>query len=107
MKFITQLRLMLNPAEGVQHLTSRISEETLAAIDGHHPLSVGIHVKMDLILPLDKFKKLGRKRSRVDVSGSLPRLPIKIALFIIAQPSSDPDISKQLIRIMKYPDRLK
>jgi hypothetical protein len=38
-----------------------------------HPLSVGTDVKMDLILPLDKFKKFGRKRSRVDVSGSVIR----------------------------------
>ena len=38
-----------------------------------HPLSVGTDVKMDLILPLVKFKKFGRKRSRVDVSGSVIR----------------------------------
>jgi hypothetical protein len=37
------------------------------------PLSVGNHVKMDLILPLYKFKKYGGKRSRVDVSGSVIR----------------------------------
>ncbi len=38
-----------------------------------NPLSVGTDVKMDLILPLDKFKKYGGKRSRVDVSGSVIR----------------------------------
>jgi hypothetical protein len=37
------------------------------------PLSIGTEVKMDLILPLDKFKKFGRKRSHVDVSGSVIR----------------------------------
>ncbi|MEA1947685.1 MAG: PilZ domain-containing protein [Thermodesulfobacteriota bacterium] len=36
-------------------------------------LSVGTNVKMDLILPIDKFKKYGGKRSRVDVSGSVIR----------------------------------
>ena len=39
----------------------------------NHPLSVGTDVKMDLILPLGKFKTFGRKRSRVDVSGSVIR----------------------------------
>jgi hypothetical protein len=38
-----------------------------------HPLSVGTDVKMDLILPLDRLKKFGRKRSRIDVSGSVIR----------------------------------
>ena len=38
-----------------------------------NPLSVGTDVKMDLILPPDKFKKYGGKRSRVDVSGSVIR----------------------------------
>ena len=38
-----------------------------------HPLSVGTDVKMELILPLNKFKKYGGKRSRVDVSGSVIR----------------------------------
>ncbi|RZB31146.1 MAG: hypothetical protein SRB2_04671 [Desulfobacteraceae bacterium Eth-SRB2] len=37
------------------------------------PLSVGTHVKMDLVLPLYKFKKYGGKKSRVDVSGSVIR----------------------------------
>jgi len=38
-----------------------------------NPLSVGTDVKMDLILSLEKFKKFGSKRSRVDVSGSVIR----------------------------------
>lgn len=38
-----------------------------------NPLSVGTDVKMDLILPSDKFKKLGGKSSRVDVSGRVIR----------------------------------
>jgi hypothetical protein len=38
------------------------------------PFSVGTDVKMDLILPSNKFKKLGGKRSRVDVSGSVIRI---------------------------------
>ena len=37
------------------------------------PFSVGTDVKMDLILPSDKFKKLGGKRSRINVSGSVIR----------------------------------
>lgn len=37
------------------------------------PFSVGTDVKMDLILPSDKFKKLGGKRSRIDVSGRVIR----------------------------------
>lgn len=37
------------------------------------PFSVGTNVKMDLILPSDKFKKLGGKRSRINVSGSVIR----------------------------------
>lgn len=38
-----------------------------------NPLSVGTDVKMDLILPLDKFNKIGGKKSRVDISGSVIR----------------------------------
>jgi len=38
------------------------------------PFSVGTDVKMDLILPSNKFKKLGGKKSRVDVSGSVIRI---------------------------------
>ena len=38
-----------------------------------NPLSVGTDVKMDLILPLDKFKRFVSKKSRVDVSGSVIR----------------------------------
>jgi Tfp pilus assembly protein PilZ len=37
------------------------------------PFSVGTNVKVDLILPPDKFKKLGGKRSRINVSGSVIR----------------------------------
>jgi hypothetical protein len=37
------------------------------------PLSVETDVKMDLILPLDKFNEIGGKKSRVDVSGSVIR----------------------------------
>jgi Tfp pilus assembly protein PilZ len=37
------------------------------------PFTVGTDVKMDLILPSDKFKKLGGKRSRINVSGSVIR----------------------------------
>ena len=37
------------------------------------PLSVGTDVKMDLILPLDKFKSGEDNRSRIDVSGSVIR----------------------------------
>ena len=37
------------------------------------PLSVGTHVKMDLILPLERFNKTGGKKSRVDVAGSVVR----------------------------------
>jgi len=37
------------------------------------PLSVGTSVKMDLILPLDKFNKTEGKKSRIDVSGSVVR----------------------------------
>jgi hypothetical protein len=37
------------------------------------PLSEGSHVKMNLILPLNKLKKYGGKKSRVDVSGSVIR----------------------------------
>ena len=37
------------------------------------PLSVGTEVKMYLILPLEKFNKIGGKKSRVDVSGSVIR----------------------------------
>jgi hypothetical protein len=37
------------------------------------PLSVGTDVKMDLIIPLDKFKTGKNNRSRIDVSGSVIR----------------------------------
>ena len=37
------------------------------------PLSIGTNVKMDLILPLDKFKKFEGKRSRINVAGSVIR----------------------------------
>jgi Tfp pilus assembly protein PilZ len=37
------------------------------------PFSVGTGVKMNLILPSDKFKKLGGKRSLINVSGSVIR----------------------------------
>ena len=37
------------------------------------PLSVGTDVKMDLILPLEKFKHGKDKRSRIHVSGSVIR----------------------------------
>jgi Tfp pilus assembly protein PilZ len=37
------------------------------------PFSVGTNVKIDLTLPSDKFKKLGGKRSRINVSGSVIR----------------------------------
>jgi hypothetical protein len=37
------------------------------------PLSVGTDVKMDLIIPLDKFKIGKNNRSRIDVSGSVIR----------------------------------
>ena len=37
------------------------------------PFSVGSSVKMDLTLPLDRFKKTGGKRSHVHVSGSVIR----------------------------------
>ena len=37
------------------------------------PLSVGTEMKMDLILPLNRFNKTGGKRSHVDVSGSVIR----------------------------------
>ena len=37
------------------------------------PLSVGTDVKMDLIIPLDKFKSGENNRSRIDVSGSVIR----------------------------------
>jgi len=37
------------------------------------PFSVGTDVKLGLILPSDKFKKLGGKRSRIDVSGRVIR----------------------------------
>ncbi|MEA1947831.1 MAG: PilZ domain-containing protein [Thermodesulfobacteriota bacterium] len=39
----------------------------------YNPLSLGTDMKMELILPLDKFKKFGSKRSRVDVSGLVIR----------------------------------
>jgi hypothetical protein len=38
-----------------------------------NPLSVGTHVKMDLILPLAKFNQTGNKRSHVNISGSVIR----------------------------------
>ena len=38
-----------------------------------NPLSVGTEVKMDLILPLDKFKTGKNNRSRIDVSGYVIR----------------------------------
>ena len=37
------------------------------------PLSVGTEVKMDLLLPLDKFKTGKNYRSHIDVSGSVIR----------------------------------
>ena len=37
------------------------------------PLSVGTGVKMDLILPLEKFKTEKANRSHIDVSGSVIR----------------------------------
>ena len=37
------------------------------------PCSVGTDVKLYLILPSDKFKKLGGKRSRINVSGFVIR----------------------------------
>jgi len=39
----------------------------------HTPVSLGTKVKMDLILSSDKFKKLGGKSSRIDVSGRVIR----------------------------------
>jgi hypothetical protein len=38
------------------------------------PLPVGTEVKMDVILPLDKFNKIEGNKSRVDVSGSVIRI---------------------------------
>ena len=38
------------------------------------PLSVGTDVKMDLIIPLDKFESGKNNRSRIDVSGSVIRI---------------------------------
>jgi len=37
------------------------------------PLSVGTDVKIDLIIHLDRLKKLKGKKSRIDVSGSVIR----------------------------------
>ena len=37
------------------------------------PLSVGTNVKIDIILPLNKFKNGNRKRSLINVSGSVIR----------------------------------
>ena len=37
------------------------------------PLSVGTRVKMDLILPLDKFKTGKQVKTHIDVSGSVIR----------------------------------
>ena len=39
----------------------------------NEPLSEGTEVKMDLILPLNRFMKTGSKKSHVDVSGSVIR----------------------------------
>jgi Tfp pilus assembly protein PilZ len=44
-----------------------------AFIQTDHPLSVGTDIKMNLILPLDNLPKLGNRRSRIDVSGSVVR----------------------------------
>ena len=38
-----------------------------------HPLLVGTDVKMELVLAFNNLQKLGRKRSRIDVSGSVIR----------------------------------
>jgi len=38
-----------------------------------YPLSVGTDVKMDLIIPLDKFKSGKNNRTCIDVSGSVIR----------------------------------
>ena len=37
------------------------------------PLSVGTDVKLDIILPLNKFKNVKSKTSHIDVSGSVIR----------------------------------
>ena len=41
------------------------------------PLSVGTDLKINLILPLDNLKKMGGRRSRIDVSGSVVRTESK------------------------------
>jgi len=37
------------------------------------PLAIGTNVKIDMILPLNKFKHLEEKRSCIDVAGSVIR----------------------------------
>ena len=40
----------------------------------HDPLPVGTELKMDLIIPLDKFNITGARKSRIDLSGSVIRV---------------------------------
>jgi len=44
-----------------------------AFVQTEQPLPVETEITMDLILPLDKLQKMGGRRSRIDVSGSVIR----------------------------------
>jgi hypothetical protein len=61
-----------NKHESLKFITTNICSEG-AFFKTEKPLSVGTDVKLDIILPLNKFKNVKSKISHIDVSGSVIR----------------------------------
>jgi hypothetical protein len=61
-----------NKPEHLEQVTSNICAGG-AFFETQKPLSVGTDVKINIILPLEKFKNLKLKRSHIRVSGSVIR----------------------------------
>lgn len=61
-----------NKPESLEQITSNICAGG-AFFETQKPLSVGTDVKINIILPLERFKKLNLTRSHILVSGSVIR----------------------------------
>jgi PilZ domain len=48
-----------------------------AFLQTDQPLSVGTDIEMNLVLPLDNLPKMQKRRSRIDVSGSVVRTELQ------------------------------
>ena len=58
--------------ESIEMMTSNICTDGVF-FKTNTPLTVGTNVKLDIILPLDKFKNVKYKKSHIHVSGSVIR----------------------------------